>query len=336
MRPFALRRRVCPFARCATLTIALAISLFMVLAADAQTTAKKAQVGVLGVTPGLPANHEMFKQGLAQLGYTEGQQIVFVQKHADSDPARLAAVAADLVQTKPDVIFARGPSAVAAALRATTAIPIVAVDLESDPVALGYAKTLARPSGQVTGVFLDLPEMSAKQLQLFREIVPRLSRVALVGDSVGNAAQYRATERAAKSFKIQVRTFEGRTPAELDAALEVARRSGVGGVLVFSSPTVYGHVARIATLAREKRLPTVALFSEFAEAGGLLSYGPSLREAFRRCGVYVGKILNGTKPADLPIELPEKFELVINAQTAKTLGLTIPDSLLRRADQIIQ
>jgi putative ABC transport system substrate-binding protein len=336
MRPFALRRRVCPLTRCAALTIALAIGLFMVPAADAQTNAKKAQIGVLGVTPQVPANHEMFKQGLAQLGYTEGQQVGIVLKDAGSDPTRLAATAADLVQTKPDVIFARGPSALAAAVRATTSIPIVAIDLESDPVALGYAKTLARPGGQVTGVFLDLPEMSAKQLQLFRELVPRLSRVALVGDSVINATQYRATERAAKSFKVQVRTFEGRTPAELDAALEAARRSGVGGVVVFSSPTVYGHVARIATLAREKRLPTVALFSEFAEAGGLLSYGPSLREAFRRCGVYVGKILNGAKPADLPIELPEKFELVINAQTAKALGLTISDSLLRRADQIIQ
>ena len=153
---------------------------------------------------------------------------------------------------------------------------------------------------------------------------------------MGNAAQYRATERAAKTFKLQVQTFEGRTPTELDAALEAARRNGVGGVVIFSSPTVYGNVARIATLAREKRLPTVALFSEFAEAGGLLSYGPNLREAFRRCGVYVGKILSGAKPSELPIERPEKFELVINARTAKTLGLTIPDSLLRRADQIIQ
>lgn len=336
MRSFPLPRRLCPLGRCATLTIALAISLFIVPVADAQTTAKKAQVGVLGITPSVPANHEMFKQGLAQLGYTEGQQIAFVQKHADGEPARLATVAAELVRIKPDVIFARGPSAVAAAVRATTAIPIVAVDMESDPVGLGYAKTFARPGGNVTGVFLDLPELSAKQLQLFREIVPGVSRVALVGDSVGNAAQYRATERAAQTFKIQVQTFEGRTTAELDAALEAARRNGVGAVVVFSSPTVFYNTARIANLAREKRLPTVALFTEFAEAGGLLSYGPSLRESFRRCGVYVGKILNGTKPADLPIERPEKFELVINARTAKTLGLTIPDSLLRRADQIIE
>jgi len=291
---------------------------------------------VLGVTPGIPANQEMFKQGLAQLGYTEGQQIAFVQQDAGGEPARLAAAAAELVRSKPDVIFARGPTAVAAAVRATTAIPIVAIDLESDPLALGYVKTLARPGGHVTGVFLDLPEMSAKQLQLFREIVPSLSRVALVGDSVGNAAQYRATERAAKDFKVQVQTFEGRTVAELDAALEAARRNGVGAVIIFSSPTVFYNLAHIASLAREKRLPTVALFSEFAEAGGLLTYGPSLRESFRRCGVYVGKILNGAKPADLPIERPEKFELAINARTAKALGLKIPESLLRRADQIIQ
>jgi len=291
---------------------------------------------VLGVTPGIPANQEMFKQGLAQLGYTEGQQVAFVQQDAGGEPARLAAAAAELVRSKPDVIFARGPTAVAAAVRATTAIPIVAIDLESDPLALGYVKTLARPGGHVTGVFLDLPEMSAKQLQLFREIVPSLSRVALVGDSVGNAAQYRATERAAKTFKVQVQTFEGRTVAELDAALEAARRNGVGAVIIFSSPTVFYNLAHIASLAREKRLPAVALFSEFAEAGGLLTYGPSLRESFRRCGVYVGKILNGAKPADLPIERPEKFELAINARTAKALGLKIPESLLRRADQIIQ
>jgi len=336
MRSFALPRRFCTVARWATLTIALATGFLIVPLTDAQTTAKKAQVGVLGITPSVSANHEMFKQGLAQLGYTEGQQVAFVDKHADGEPARLAAVAAELVRIKPDVIFARGPAAVAAAVRATKAIPIVAVDLESDPVSLGYAKTLARPGGHVTGVFLDLPELSAKQLQLFREIVPSLSRVALVGDSIGNAAQYRATERAAQTFKVQVQTFEGRTTAELDAALETARRNGVGAVVVFSSPTVFYNVARIAKLAREKRLPTVALFTEFAEAGGLLAYGPSLRESFRRCGVYVGKILNGTRPADLPIERPEKFELVINARTAKALGLTIPDSLLRRADQIIE
>jgi putative ABC transport system substrate-binding protein len=336
MRSFASFRQPRPFVRCATLAIALAISLFIGPPAGAQTTPKKAQIATLGVTPYVAANQEMFKQGLGQLGYTEGQQISFVHRHADGDPARLATIAVELVRIKPDVIFARGPSAVAAATRATTAIPIVAVDMESDPLALGYAKTLARPGGNVTGVFLDLPELSAKQLQLLREIAPSLSRVALVGDSVANAAQYQATERAAQTFKVQVQKFEARTAGELDTALEAAHRNGVGAVVVFSSPTVFYNVARIASLAREKRLPTVALFTEFAEAGGLLTYGPSLRESFRRCGVYVGKILNGAKPADLPIERPEKFELVINMRTAKTLNLAIPESLLRRADQILE
>jgi putative ABC transport system substrate-binding protein len=291
---------------------------------------------MLGVSPPAPFLYEMFKEGLGQLGYTDGHQVLIVEQHADGVPTRLPAGAAELVRLRTDVIFARGPAAVAAAVRATTTIPIVAVDLESDPIALGYAKTLARPGGNVTGVFLDLPELSAKQLQLFREIVPGLSRVALVGDSTGNAAQFRATERAALTFGVQVQMFEGRTSVELDAALEAARRSGAGAVLLFSSPVVFNNRARIAALGREKRLPTVSLFTEFAEAGGLLTYGPSLREAFRRCGVYVAKVLSGAKPAELPIERPERFELVINLKTAKALGLTIPPSLLLRADHIIE
>jgi putative ABC transport system substrate-binding protein len=334
MMPRTLNVRLRPIA---ALAIVLTMGLLSApLTGDAQTAPKRPLVGVLGMTALDPANHEMFKQGLGQLGYTEGQQVVLVSQHADSVPSRLPAAAAELVRARPDVIFARGPDAVAAAVRSTTTIPIVAVDLESDPLALGYAKTLARPGGNVTGVFLDLPELSAKQLQLFREIVPDLSRVALIGDPTANAAQFRATERAAQTLGIQVQTFEGRTPAELDAALEAARRNGSGGVLFFSSPVVFRNRARIATLARQKRLPTVSLFTEFAEAGGLLTYGPSLRESFRRCGVYVARVLSGAKPADLPIDRPEKFELVINVTTAKALGLTIPPSLRLRADQIIE
>jgi len=306
------------------------------LGAEAQPAAKRVRVGMLGSNPIRPFLYEMFKEGLAQLGYIEGHQVQIVQLDGGGVPARLPAVAAELVRAKADVIFARGPVAVAAAVEASKTIPIVAIDLESDPIALGYAKTLARPGGNVTGVFLDLPELSAKQLQLFREIAPGLSRVALVGDSTGNAAQFRATERAAQTLGIQVQMFEGRTAAELDAALEAAPRSGVGAVLIFSSPIVFDQRARIAALGREKRLPTVSLFTEFAEAGGLLTYGPSLRESFRRSGVFAGKVLSGAKPGDLPIERPEKFELVINLKTAKALGLTIPPSLVQRADQVIE
>jgi putative tryptophan/tyrosine transport system substrate-binding protein len=242
------------------------------LAAGAQA-GKVYRIGILGNNPLPPALRDSFQEGLGQLGYTEGQRLLFVDRHADSAPARLPAATTALVQDRPDVILARGPAAVAAAARATTTIPIVAVDLESDPLALGYAKTLARPGGNVTGVFLDLPDLSAKQLQLFREIVPGVSRAALVGDSIGNAAQFRATERAAQALGIQVQMFEGRTAAELDGALEAARRYGAGVVLIFSSPAVFYNLARIVTLAYEKRLPTVSLFTEFARAGGLLTYG---------------------------------------------------------------
>ena len=306
------------------------------LAAEAQTAAKKFRIGMLGGNPVAPFLFAKFKEGLAQLGYIEGHQVEIVQVDTGGVPARLPARAAELTRTKVDVITARGPVAVAAAVEASKTIAIVAIDLESDPIALGYAKTLARPGGNVTGVFLDLPELSAKQLQLCREIAPAQSRVALVGDLTGNAAQFRATERAAQTLGIQVQIFEGRTAAELDAALESAPLSGAGAVLIFSSPAVFDHRARIAVLGREKRLPTVSLFTEFAEAGGLLTYGPSLRESFRRCGVLAGKVLSGVKPADLPIERPEKFELVINLKTAKALGLTIPPSLLQRADQVIE
>jgi putative ABC transport system substrate-binding protein len=301
----------------------------------AQTTARKARVSVLGLAPSNQANTEMFKQRLAQLGYIGDQHVLIADRDANGDRARLAATAVDLVRAGADVIFARGPDALAAAVRATTTIPIVAIDLESDPVALKYAKTLARPGGNVTGVFLDLPELSGKQLQLVREVLPGLTRVALVGDPDHNAAQFRATERVAQALGVQVQTFGAHSAAELDAALESARRVRAGAVLIFSSQLVFYNRARIAALAREKRAPSVSLFAEFAEAGGLLTYGPSIREAFRRCGVYVGKILKGAKPGELPIERPETFELVINLKTARALGLTIPQSVQLRADRLI-
>ena len=266
----------------------------------------------------------------------EGQKVTFVDRNAGGNPSRLPALATELIRTTPDVIFARGPAAVAAVARATRTTPIVAVDLESDPLALGYAKTLARPGGNVTGVFLDFPELSAKQLQLIQEIVPGLSRLALLGDLTGNAAQFRAAERAAQALGIETQRIEIRIASDVDAGLETAQRSRVGAILIFSSPLVFTQGAHIAAVARDKRLPTVSIFGQFAESGGLLTYGPNLRESFRRCGVYVGKILNGTKSADLPIERPQKFELVINTKTAKALNLTVPPSLVLRADRIVE
>jgi len=301
----------------------------------AQPTKEK-RVGILGLTPMAPVSQDMFKLGIEQPGSVEGYRVVFVDEHTDGTPDRLPDAAVRLLRARPNVIYARGPAAVTAAVHATTTIPIVAIDLESDPMARGFAKSLARPGGNVTGVFLDLPELSAKHLQIIREIIPKFSRVALLGDSHDNAAQLEATEHAARKLGVQAQRFDGYTVTQLDTALEAARRAGAAAVLIFSSPVVDVERAHIAAIALEKRLPTVSLFREFAEAGGLLTYGPNLPEVIRRCGVYVGKILNGVRPADIPIERPARFELVINLKTAKALGLTIPPSLLLRADQVIE
>ncbi len=235
-----------------------------------------------------------------------------------------------------DVIFARGAGALAATRNATGTIPIVAVDLESDPVAMGFVRNLAQPGGNVTGVFLDLPELSGKQLQLLRDIIPKISRVAVLGDPVLNAPQFRATADAARTLAIEVQRLEVRASTDLGGALETAKRGGAGAVILLSSPLVFAHRTEIGSVAAARHLPAVSMFVEFAEAGGLMVYGPSLREAFRRCGGYVARILQGARPADLPVERPEKFNLVINLKTAKALGLTIPASLLQRADQVIE
>lgn len=305
-------------------------------ATEAQPATKTARVGMLGVTPIAKSLGEAFTEGLGQSGRPQGRPVVVDQRSADGLPERLPALASDLVRLKVDVVFARGPAALMAAKKATSTIPIVAVDLESDPMALGFAKNLSRPGGNVTGVFLDLPEMSGKQIQLFKEIVPGVSRVAVLGDPEMNASQFRATEAAARTLGVQLQMLEGRTSKELDSALESARRAHAGAVIVLSSPIVFADRARLAALALAKGLPAVSLFAEFAEAGGLMSYGPSLTDSFRRCGVYVGKILGGAKAGDLPIERPEKFVLVINLRTAKALRLTVPQLLQLRADQLIQ
>ncbi len=244
--------------------------------------------------------------------------------------------AADLARLSVDVIFARGPAAVTAAKEATRTIPVVAVDLESDPVAAGFVRGLARPGGNITGVFLDLPELSGKQLQLLKEIVPQLSRVAVLGDPVLNAPQFRATEVAARALAMHLQSVEVRALKDFNGALEAAKKGQARAVLLLSSPLVFNVRTRIAALAVEKRLAAVSMFVEFAEAGGLLAYGPSLRESFRRCGAYAGKILQGAKPGEMPVERPERFDLVINLKTAKALRLTIPQSVLGRADQVIQ
>ena len=274
-----------------------------------------------------------FRQGMAELGYVEGKNLASEGRFM---PGSLPQAAADLVRLNVNAIFAAGPAALAAVSKATTTIPVVAVDLESDPVAKGYVKSLARPGGNVTGMFLDIPELSGKQVGLLKEIVPRLSRIAIFGVPGLNALQFTATETAARALAVEAEIMEVRAPDDFEGALEAARTRHVEAGILLSSPLVFVSSKHISELALAKRLPLISLFGEFPKSGGLLAYGPNLGEMFRRCASYVGKILQGAKPSDLPIQRPEKFDLVINLKTAQALSLSVPPMLLATSDEVIE
>jgi putative ABC transport system substrate-binding protein len=305
-------------------------------AAEAQSAARTPRIAVLGLTPISPALRESLGEGLADFRYVEGRNVVIEYRDADAKPERLAQLAVDLVGLNVDVIFARGAGALSAARQATDRISIVAVDLETDPVAMGFVRSLAQPGGNITGVFLDLPELSGKQLQFLQEIVRPLARVAVLGDPVLNAPQFRAAEVAARALTIQTQRLDLRGSKDIVPALEEAKKGRANAVLLLSSPLVFYHRMELGELTAKHRLPAVSMFAEFAQAGGLMAYGPSLREAFRLAGARVGQILQGAKPGELPVERPTKFETVINRKTAKALGLTIPPSVLLQATQTIE
>jgi putative tryptophan/tyrosine transport system substrate-binding protein len=280
-----------------------------------------------------PPMQAAFRRGMAELGYAEGKNFATEYRFR---PESLPQAAADLVRLNVNAIFAGAPAALVAVSNATTRIPVVGVDLESDPVAKGYVKSLARPGGNVTGMFLDMPELLGKQLGLLREVVPRLSRVAVLGVPGLNAPQFAATETAARAFAVETEIMEVRVLDDFEGALEAARSRHVEAGILLSSPLVFVSSKQISELALAKRLPLISLFGEFPKTGGLLAYGPNLGEMFRRCGVYVGKILQGAKPSDLPIQRPEQFDLVINSKTAEALGLDVPPSLLALANEVIE
>jgi putative ABC transport system substrate-binding protein len=245
-------------------------------------------------------------------------------------------VARDLVRHNVNVIFAAGPEPVTAARNATTSIPIVAVDLETDPLAKGYIKSLARPGGNMTGILLDLLELSGKQVGLLKEIVPRLSHIAIFGIPGLNAAQFAATKTAVQALGLESEIIEVRSPDDLEGALAAATTKHAEAGILLSSPLVFLSSKQIGEIAMAKRLPLISLFAEFPKSGGLVAYGPNVSEMFRRCGEYVGKILDGAKPSDLPIQRPERFDLVINLKTATALGLNIPTQLQQLADEVIE
>ena len=307
------------------------------LAARAQQPAMPV-VGTVGLVSWEASQHLLaaFRRGLAEAGYVEGKNLEIESRFANWRSEILAEAARDVVHLKVNVIFAVGPEALAEARNATTSIPIVGTDFENDPVVKGYVRTLARPGGNVTGMFLDIPELSGKQVGLLKEIVPRLSRIAIFGVPGLNALQFAATETAAQALTIQSEIIEIRSPDDIERALETATIRGVEAGIVLWSVLAFNTSKQFAELALAKRLPLISLFVEFPKAGGLMAYGPNLIELFRRCGDYVAKILHGAKPSDLPIQRPERFDLVINLKTAQALGLSVPPLLLTTADEVIE
>src|SRR6266545_4757340 len=310
-------------------------------AARAQQQAGKVpRIGFLGLTSpsDRPSLLDAFRQGLRELGWVEGQNIVIDYRHAEGRVDRLPDLAAELVRLKVDLIVSGGTQGVTAAKNATETIPIVMIAVR-DPVGTGLIASLARPGGNVTGVsgYAGL-ETVAKQLELLKEPLPKIRRVAILSNPANAYHQLavREVNVAARSLGVQLQLLEARGPNEFDGAFAAMAKERVGALLVLSDGIFSSHRTRLADLAARSRLPAAYGNRESVEAGGLMSYGPSFLDLFRRAATFVDKILKGAKPGDLPVEQPTKYELVINLKTAKALGLTIPPSLLLRADQVIE
>jgi ABC-type uncharacterized transport system substrate-binding protein len=323
------------------LAVVLAVGLTLsTLAAEAQETAKKAHVGVLLLTPRAGAGGtyiEALRGGLRELGYVEGQNLLLEIRSAEGRPDRLPGLAAEILSTRPDVLVTAGSEAILALKRATDVIPIIMATV-MDPVALGITPSLAKPGGNLTGLAIMSLELTSKRLQLLKEAFPRLSRVAVLWnpDNPGNAHVLKEVETAAQALGLSWQGFAVQRPDKLVGTFEAVVGAQCNGILAIEDSVLFSHLSRIVESAARSRLPAMYAFRQFADAGGLMSYGPNTPDSYRRAAVYVDKILKGAKPGDLPIEQPTKFELVINMKTAKALGLTIPQSLLVRADEIIQ
>ena len=311
-------------------------------AAGAQPAGKVYRIGYLSTGSGSATYLrplEALRQGLRELGWFEGQNIVFEYRWAEGRIDRLPGLAEELVRLKVDVILASPTPSALAARDASRTIPIVGLSL-SEPVALGLVASLARPGGNVTGVTYSVDtDIFGKQLELLKDVVPKVRRVAVLSNPTGGPS-YPLTmsnvKAAARSLGPQLQLHEAREPGEFDGAFAAMAKERAVALLVFGDPMFFLHRARLADLALKNRLPSMSTQWQWVDAGGLMSYGPSLPDLWRRAATYVDKILKGAKPADLPVEQPTKFELVINLKTAKALGLTIPPSLLGRADEVIQ
>ena len=308
------------------------------LSAEAQQPAKIPRIGFLGATtlPATSARIEAFRHGLRELGYTEGKNIVIEYRWAEGKIERLPDLAAELVRLKVDVIVTSSAAPTRAAKESTTTIPVVMAN-DNDPVGIGHVASLARPGGNVTGVSTYAPEISGKQLELLKEVVPKLSRVAVLGTSTnsGYAQVVREIELAAAAFGVKIQNLDVLDPKDLETRFREASKGRAGAVIVLASPVV-SQRTQFAELAVKNRLPAIYPQTEYMEAGGLMYYGANTADLFRRAATYVDKILKGRTPADLPVEQPMKFEFIISLIAAKQIGLTIPPNVLVRADKVIR
>jgi len=307
------------------------------LAAEAQP-AKAPRLGFLGISPAAAytSRIEGFRRGLRELGYIEGQNIAIEWRYADSQADRLPGLAAELVRLNVDVIVAAGVEPTRAAKQATTTIPIV-MGQSGDPLGLGLVASLARPGGNITGLTILAAELNGKRLGLLHEAIPRTSSVAVLTHPLERSGpMMQEVQAAARRLAVQLEVVEAGDPRDFEGAFRAMARRRAQALMTLPDPMFWTHRARIAELALTGRLPTMFPEREFVDAGGLMAYGPSLPDSWRRSATYVDKILKGAKPADLPIEQPTTFELVVNLKTAKAIGLTIPPSVRRQATEVIQ
>ena len=302
-----------------------------------QPAAKVPRIGFLGATsPSTNAARiEAFRQGLRELGYVEGKNIVIEYRWAEGKTERLPDLAAELVRLKVDIIVTAGAAVTRPAKEATSTIPIV-MSFDNDPVGSGFVASLARPGGNITGLCALFPGLSGKRLELLKEVVPVLSRMAVFGTSTQPAQGLRETELAAGAFGVRAQYIDVLSPQDFETAFQAARKGRADAILVLSSPVIFSQRTRIADLAVKNHLPMMFPQSEWVEDGGLMSYAPNYADLFRRAATYVDKILKGAKPAELPVEQPKKFEFIINLKAAKQIGLTIPPNVLVRADRVIR
>jgi len=304
---------------------------------EAQQARRLPQVGLLTYGSPLPAvvPEGAVVAGLKELGWVEGQNMALVIRYAEGHPERLPDLARDLVRSKVDIIVTVGTDVARLVKDVVGSIPLVAA-VSEDPVEIGLVSSLSRPGGNMTGVTFVSSELAGKRLELLKEILPRASRVAILWNPTHVDSEVRELEPAARSLGIKLQSVEARTPEELEAALLAAAAGGADAVMVVPSRMINLNAKRIAEFARERRLPAVSMWGSFAEAGGLVTYGPDIPAMIRRMATHVDRILKGARPGDLPIERPTRFELVVNLRTAKALGVTLPQSLLVRADRVIE